>query len=69
MNGDDARIPDDRESGVVAHTLLPVHSTMLLQIALDYPGVPDVRQLRASELRFFYDGLRGSLKQRTKARK
>lgn len=31
-----------------------VYSTMLVQICLDYPGLPDVRSLKASEIKFFY---------------
>lgn len=48
------------------HTAVAVYSEMLLQIALDYPGVPDVRTLKAHEIRFFYNGLRATLKERTK---
>jgi hypothetical protein len=39
---------------------------MLLQIARDYPGLPDVRELKASEILFFYEGLRGELQAGTK---
>lgn len=39
---------------------------MLLQACLDYPGVGDFRVLTDAELRFFYNGLRPTLKQRTK---
>lgn len=39
---------------------------MLLQVCLEYPGVGDFRLLTDSELRFFYNGIRKSLKQRTK---
>jgi len=34
---------------------------MLVQICLDYSGLPDVRTLDISEIRFFYDALRPSL--------
>jgi hypothetical protein len=30
---------------------------MLLQIAAEYPGLPDVRTLSTHEIRFFYSGL------------
>ena len=69
IDGADARLPNDAESGIVLHTLGAVYSTMLLQVSMDYPGVPDVRTLTMSDLRFFYEGLRGSLKHRTKPKK
>ena len=40
----------------------------LLQIARDYAGLPDVRELKLSEILFYYDGLRGELEQRTALR-
>ena len=39
---------------------------MLIQICRDYPGLSDPRTLTMSEIRFFYDGLRGELKEHTK---
>jgi hypothetical protein len=48
------------------HTFFAVYREMLLQIARDYPGLPDVRTLRASSIRFFFEGLRGDLHQTTK---
>jgi hypothetical protein len=68
-SGADARIPDDPETGLVMHTLFPVHAEMMLQIASDYPGLPDVRELTLSQIRFWYDGARSMLKQRTKSGK
>jgi hypothetical protein len=50
------------------HTLGNVHRAMMLQIARDYAGLPDVRTLTASEIRFFYDGLRAELREGTKPR-
>lgn len=41
---------------------------MMLQIARDYPGLPDIRTMRASEIRFFYEGLRPELIEHTKPR-
>lgn len=41
---------------------------MLLQICMDYPGLPDVRELQSSEIRFFYEALRGLLRERTTPR-
>jgi len=35
---------------------------MLRQICMDYPGLPDPRTLTMTEIEFFYDGLRPSLK-------
>ena len=40
----------------------------LLQIARDYAGLPDVRELKLNEILFYYDGLRGELEQRTAPR-
>ena len=40
----------------------------LLQIARDYAGLPDIRELKISEILFYYDGLRGELEQRTAPR-
>lgn len=34
-----------------------VYKSMVLQIARDYAGLPDVRTLTASQIRFFYNGL------------
>lgn len=34
---------------------------MLLQITLDYAGLPDPRTLSLAEIRFFYEGLRAGL--------
>lgn len=39
---------------------------MLLQVCRDYPGLPDPRSLKLSEIRFFYDALRPELKHHTK---
>lgn len=38
------------------------YRVMLLQIAKDYPGLPDARTLTVPEIVFFYDGLRPELK-------
>jgi len=39
-----------------------VYSEMLLQIAREYPGLPDPRTMELEEIRFFYNGLRGDLR-------
>jgi len=46
--------------------MFAVYGVMLTQICMDLPGLPDPRSLRMSEIRFFYDGLRPTLRQRTK---
>lgn len=56
-NGADEKLPNGK------HTFATVYGEMLLQICRDYPSLPDVRTLKASEIRFFYNGLRGELKQ------
>ena len=45
------------------HVYGNVYRAMLLQISRDYNGLPDPRQLKAHEIRFFYDGLRAELKE------
>lgn len=42
-----------------------VYREMLLGICSFYPGLPDPRTLTLSEIRFFYDGMRDSLKEAT----
>lgn len=40
---------------------------MLIQVCLDYQGaIGDFRVLTDAEIRFFYNGIRSALKQRTK---
>jgi hypothetical protein len=63
--GADERLPRDPQTGALTHTIPNVYREILLQIARDYPGLPDVRTLTMSELRFFYEGLRPSLRQHT----
>lgn len=43
------------------HRFSVVYSEMLFQICSDFPGLPDPRGMTASEIRFFYDGLRSGL--------
>jgi hypothetical protein len=47
------------------HIFDTVYTEMLLQVTREYPGLPDARTLKAREIRFFYDGLRGELKRHT----
>lgn len=67
--GKDEKLPRDRETGRVGHTMIPVYSEMLLQISRDYAGLPDPRTLKLSEIRWFYAGLRRELQEHTKPRK
>lgn len=55
-----------RKDGDPGHIASRVYAEMLLQVCRDYPGLPDPRTLRASEIRFFYEGLREELKEATK---
>lgn len=64
--GADFRHFDDRETGVVLHTMPTVYGEMLVQIAMDFPGLPNVNALTLTNIRFWYNGLRGTLKARTK---
>lgn len=48
------------------HTAQAVHSEMILQVCRDYSGLPDIRTLKAGEIRFFYEGLRSELKRGTR---
>ena len=57
-NGADARLP----------TAASTYQEMLLQIARDYAGLPDVRTLTVPEIVFFYDGLRSELKKHTRTK-
>lgn len=41
---------------------------MVLQIARDYPGLPDVRTMTVPEIVFFYEGLRPELHKHTRHR-
>lgn len=55
-NGADAQL----SSGAATYT------EMLLQAALDYPGLPDPRTLTTAQIVFFYNGLRKHLKKHTR---
>jgi len=68
QSGADVRLPADRETGQTQHTLFAVYGVMLTQICMDFPALPDPRALRMSEIRFWYDGLRPILRERTKQR-
>lgn len=57
-----------RRGGSVRCRGVTAAQSALLQIARDYAGLPDVRELKLSEILFYYDGLRGELEQRTAPR-
>jgi hypothetical protein len=42
-----------------------VYGEMLLQICSDYPALSDPNEMRNHEIRFFYEGIRASLKKAT----
>jgi hypothetical protein len=52
-----------------AHRLPAVYGEMMLQVAQDYSGAPDVLNMRAHQIRFFYNGIRRKLQQETKPSK
>jgi hypothetical protein len=56
INGQDEKLPDGK------HTYLNVYKLMFLQICRDYHSLPDPKQLKRNEIKFFYEGLRADLK-------
>lgn len=50
------------------HTRVNVYCEMIMQIARDYPGLPDVRELTEQQIEFFYDGLRPELRRHTRVK-
>ena len=60
IGGNDGKLPKK------GHDFQAVYTIMMLQICRDYHGLPDVKNLKAREIRFFYDGLRIELKEHTK---
>lgn len=63
--GADERLPRDPESGKPRHILPVVYREMFLQVCADYHSLPDPMSMRLSDIRFFYDGLRATLKKHT----
>ena len=61
------KLPRVNQDGVPLrrHTLQKVYAEMLRQICADYSSLPDPRSLTMAEIRFFYDGLRPTLKKYT----
>lgn len=45
-----------------AHCFANVYREMFLQISRDYASLPDPRTITATEIRFYYEGLREELK-------
>lgn len=58
------RSGDDVQLSSAAET----YTEMLLQVARDYPGLPDARTMTVPEIVFFYRGLRSELKKHTRPR-
>lgn len=48
------------------HNYMGAHIEMFLQVCRDYAALPDIRGMRACEIRFFYRGLRAELKEYSK---
>ena len=48
------------------HIFPTVYTEMFIQITRDYSGLSNIRELKAHEIRFFYEGLRSELKAHTK---
>ena len=64
-SGGDAFLPRDAD-GRSTHKFARVYLEMVLDIVRAYPGLPDYRTLRCSEIRFFYNGIRRALHEATK---
>ena len=47
------------------HSVAAVYSIMIQTICLEYRCLPDPRTLSMTEVRFFYEGIRPTLKART----
>jgi len=45
-----------------------VYAEMLLQICSTYNVLPDIREMKAHQIRFFYEGARGSLQEISKGK-
>lgn len=67
-SGNDARLANDIKTRAVRHVRSAVYGEMLLQITRNYGGLPDPRTLKAYEIRFFYEGIRGEIREQTKPR-
>ena len=66
INGVAEELPivDDVKKGLKysTNTYLIVYRSMLVQVCREYNGLSDFRELTATEIRFFYNGLREELK-------
>lgn len=67
IRGSDSELPWAPHTHSVTHTVAVVHGAMLVQICRTYHVLPDVRAMTMSEIRFWYDGIRGELKAATKS--
>lgn len=65
MNGEERELASvyDRESNsfFLAHTPMAVHEHMLFAICLNYRVLPPIDDMRWSDLRYWYGGIRGML--------
>jgi hypothetical protein len=71
--GDDYYLPLARADGYGSipkrgHTIFNVYAEMLMQISRDYNCLPPVDTLTMSDIRWWYNGLRAELQERTKPR-
>ena len=57
--------PPDRD-GLPQHTVLTVYKSAILEICRDFSGLPDVRSMTMSQIRWFYDLIRPTLIKATK---
>lgn len=63
VNGRDGPLPEqwDGENFRPGNTFFEVFTLMMIQVARDYNGLPDVRSLTFEEIQFFYDFLKPEL--------
>jgi hypothetical protein len=66
--GGDFRFPEDIKARSYGHTLPNVYGEMMMQVAMDFPSLPDVRSMTLSDIRYWFNGLRAALKKRTAPR-
>lgn len=62
------KLARDGHTGIRMHTLPRVYGIMMLTIAMEYAGCPDVRTMTLSEIRYFYNGIRRQLMAQTAPR-
>ena len=62
-HGGDVKLPKGQ------HRFPVVYAEMLFQICSDFPGLSDPLGMKASAIRFFYEGLRSGLHELTKPKR